>query len=190
MIEQLYLLTNNDMKLENAKNALLRHGIFIEQLKMIVPEIQSADVSEVAEFSARYAGEKLSKPVIKVDVAFEIRALNGFPGPFVKYINQWLTPEKILQLMENATDRYAQFVDCVSLYEPNSQCCRSFISNTPGRISDDICGENGWGIDKIFIPDGYDKTLASYSDEEKAEIWKGTHWRQLAEYLLSNANHG
>ena len=59
----------------------------------------------------------------------------------------------------------------------------NFISITPGCISKSISGNKGWGIDKIFIPDGKTETLACYSDEEKEGIWNQTHWFQLGEYL-------
>ena len=183
MLKHISLITNNEMKFRNSQRALKKFGIEVEQEKMEVPEIQSSDVKQIAEFSAKYAGNLINKTTIKIDVSFEIRALNGFPGPFVKYVNQWLSPEKILRLMENEKDRYAQFVDCVSLYEPEILKSVNFISITPGCISKSISGNKGWGIDKIFIPDGKTKTLACYSDEEKEGIWNQTHWFQLGEYL-------
>ena len=188
MIRAVYLITKNPVKLSNAKNVLKNYGIEVRQVEMDVPELQSSDVTQVAEYSARHAGNNINQLVVKLDVAFEIRALNGFPGPFVKYVNRWLSPEKILQLMENENDRYAKFVDCVALYEPDTQQCRSFISQTGGRIADEIRGQYGWGIDKLFIPDGCSQTLASYSDSEKLKICNQSHWQQVAEYLRNNSD--
>ena len=183
MFKHLSLITNNDMKFKNSQRVLKKFDIEVEQVKMAVPEIQSEDVTQIAEFSAKYAGDLLNKTTIKVDVSFEINALNGFPGPFVKYINQWLSPEKILCLMENEKDRTALFVDCVSFYEPEGQRCINFVSKTPGLISENVQGDNGWGVDKIFIPEGCSQTLACFSEEEKQGIWNQAHWQQLGLHL-------
>jgi non-canonical purine NTP pyrophosphatase (RdgB/HAM1 family) len=186
--EKLCLITNNELKFRNAHRVLKKFDIEVIQIEMDVPEIQSTSVKQIAEFSAKYAGDRLKTRLVKTDVAFEIRALNGFPGPFVKYVNQWLAPEKIIQLMENEKDRYAQFVDCITLYEPERQENTSFISITPGYIAEDISGLNGQGIDRIFIPEGRNKSLACYSEEEKEGIWDQIQWQQLAEYLHSGKN--
>ena len=183
MTGHLFLITNNEIKFKNSQNALKKYGIEVEQVKMDVPEIQSSDVTQIAEFSAKYAGDLINTTTIKIDVSFEIRALNGFPGPFVKYVNQWLSPDKIIRLMENEKDRYAQFIDCVSLYDPERHESVNFISITSGCISDRVRGNNGWGMDKIFIPDGKPETLACYSDEEKKGIWNQAHWQQLGVHL-------
>ena len=183
MTETLSLITNNELKFRNSQKVLRKYGIEVIQNKMDVPEIQSFEVNQIAEFSANFAGDRLNTRLIKTDVAFEIRALNGFPGPFVKYVNQWLSPEKILQIMENEKDRYAQFVDCVALYNPEGRESISFVSVTPGYISDKSDGQNGWGVDRIFIPEGRLKTLACYSDEEKEKIWNQANWQQLVQYL-------
>lgn len=184
MIDHVFLVTTNEMKFENAQYVLKKYGVSVEQVKMDVPEVQSADITQVAAYSAKYAGERLNAATLKIDVAFEIRTLGGFPGPFVKYINQWLSPEKILCLMAPEEDRYAQFVDAVSFFAPGHECV-SFLSTTPGQISRTVEGENGWGIDKIFVPDGYSKTLASMTDEQKREVWNHSHWDQLGLYLQS-----
>lgn len=184
MIDHVFLVTTNEMKFENAQYVLKKYGVNVKQVKMDLPELQSVDITQIAAYSAKYAGERLNAPTVKIDVAFEIRTLRGFPGPFVKYINQWLSPEKILQLMAFEEDRYAQFVDAVSFFTPGHECV-SYRSTTPGQISFSVEGKNGWGIDKIFVPDGYSKTLASLTDEEKRGVWNQSHWDQLGLYLQS-----
>lgn len=86
--------------------------------------------------------------------------------------------------MASEEDRYAQFVDAVSFYAPDHECV-SFLSTTPVQISHGVEGENGWGIDKIFLPDGYSKTLACLTDEQKRGVWNQFHWDQLGLCLQS-----
>ncbi|NBS41857.1 non-canonical purine NTP pyrophosphatase, partial [bacterium] len=50
-----------------------------------IPEIQSLDLEEIVRAKVRSAFEAVGGPVIIEDVSFEIAALNGMPGPFVKW---------------------------------------------------------------------------------------------------------
>lgn len=175
-------ITGNAKKVQSAQAALDPFGIKVLQEKIDTPEIQDKDIRRVAEFSARFAANELKKPVIKVDVGFEIEVLNGFPGPFSKFVNEWLSPEKVLKLLDGETNRKAKFIDVVAYCEPSKEPI-SFIAETYGIISDKSSGENGWGIDKIFVPKDYKVTLASLPDEKRVKVWNTDHWKNLAQYL-------
>ncbi|MEA3378883.1 MAG: non-canonical purine NTP pyrophosphatase [Nanoarchaeota archaeon] len=178
----LTFVTGNKRKFENARVFWERKNIKIEQNAMETPEIQSHKAEEVAKFSAQFAANKLGKPAMKVDVGFYIDALKGFPGPFVKYINQWLKPENILKMMENKENRTCYFDDVVVLSFPNGKDIVCSYK-TQGTISHEVKGKNGWGADKIFIPKGATKTLAQMTDEERRDIWENRHWKLLAKKL-------
>lgn len=178
----LTFITSNPKKFQFAQLALKEYSIQVLQKKIKTPEIQNKDAHKVAEFSAKYAAEQLDKPVIKVDVGFEIETLNGFPGPFSKFVNEWLLPEKLLKLMDGETNRKAKFVDVVAYCEPGKKPV-SFSAETKGVIANKPSGNNIWGIDQIFIPDGYSVTLASLPDKERVNVWNQDHWQQLARYL-------
>jgi non-canonical purine NTP pyrophosphatase (RdgB/HAM1 family) len=178
-------ITGNPRKIENAQKILKEYGINVVQEAMETPEIQADDPNDVARYSAKYASEKINKPVIKMDVGFHIKALNGFPGPYIKQVNNWFEPKQILHLLENQDNRECFFKDviCFASKEGESRC---FIQETKGNIAKEVTGENGWGMDKIFIPDGFNKTLASMTNEERSQVWGKKHWEELADYLKSN----
>ena len=176
------LITGNEHKLRNVKANLGAYGIEVEGEAIETPEIQASEVGEVAEYSAIYANELLKKPVLKMDVGFEISCLGGFPGPFIKYINEWLLPEKVLKMIEGEKNRKARFVDVVS-YCSSPKEVKSFKMIVEGTITETVRGENGWGIDKVFIPEGFDKTLAEMTDEERDSVWGAEHWKELVSYL-------
>jgi XTP/dITP diphosphohydrolase len=184
MIKEITFVTGNERKFKNALIFFKDSGISLIQEEMKTPEIQAGEIVEVAEYSAKYAGEKLNKAVIKVDVGFFIEELNGFPGPYIKFINKWLDPEKVLDLCANLENRKAYFEDVVSCYIPNMPI-KSFSAKTWGTLSTEVLGENGWGIDKIFIPNGFDTTLANMSDEIRSTVWSSDRWLQLVSYLKS-----
>ncbi|MBU1200642.1 hypothetical protein KJ953_03905 [Patescibacteria group bacterium] len=53
-------------------------------------------------------------------------------------------------------------------------------------IAEKVSGENGWGMDKIFIPKGVNKTKAELSDEERIGVCNKGHWEQLMEFVCKN----
>lgn len=175
-------ITGNSKKVESAQAVLNEFNIKILQLKLETPEIQDKDICKVAEYSAKFASDKLHKNVIKVDVGFEIESLNGFPGPFSKFINEWLSPNQILKIIGDESNRKAKFIDVVSYCELNKKPI-SFFAETNGTIARKPLGDNGWGLDKIFIPQGCKTTLANLSNEERIKVWNTDHWIKLAQYL-------
>ena len=106
--------TGNIGKYNIANNIFKEKGLNLMQEKIETPEIQSYNVEDVSAYSALYASKTLNKPVIKSDVGYFISALNGFPGPFVKYINGMLSSEEILKLMENKVDRTIILKECLT----------------------------------------------------------------------------
>lgn len=180
----IHLVTGNTHKVEIAKAALAPFGFGVEQINIDTPEIQSDSVAEVAKFSAKFAAEKTNLVVIKGDVGMNIEALKGFPGPFIKYINKWLTAEQFISLYINNPNKKASFVDALGYCEPGQKpVC--FITQTNGRLVTEISGDNGNMADALFIPNGYNKTIASLSKEEAIGLWSNDRYIQLSTYLQS-----
>lgn len=179
---KLYLVTGNPKKVEIAKFALAKHGINVEQLEMETPEIQSSDTEEVAKYSVKYAADKTGKAVIKGDVGMGIELLNGFPGPFVKFINEWFTAERFLSLYKEESNPQAYFIDSLGYCEPGKEpVC--FSTKTFGKLISEPRGDNGNMIDSFFIPDGFNKTIAELTKEESLKLWSNDRYTQLAIYL-------
>ena len=47
-------------------------------------------------------------------------------------------------------------------------------------------GTFGWSWDFIFIPEGYDKTMGNYNDDERFHVWNTDGYKKLAEFLKEN----
>lgn len=181
---KIYFITENKRKIERARKICQNTGIEIEQVEIDTPEIQGVDSKEIAQYSAEFAGKKSGKPVIKLDVSFHINALNGFPGPFVKYINQWLDPKYVLKMLKGVKDRSCYWTDSLAFY--NKGELKVFTANEEGTIADKPKGDNGWGMDRIFIPKGQTKTKGELSDEERIVICNKGHWEQFIEFIKKN----
>lgn len=190
MSKTLVFVTGNSYKFEVGKTVLGKAGINLVQEKLETPEIQSVDVSEIAKYSAKWAAEKLGKPIILTDAGYYIEALNGFPGPFIKYINKWLTSDDLLKLMQGKTNRKVTVKMCLAYCEPKKEPV-IFTSEALGTISKKAVKTDKQGstpINEIFIPQGFDKVETEISREQMVEFWskKETYWRKLIEYLNVN----
>jgi len=185
MTKTICLVTGNPLKVEVARNSLAKYGIEVEQLVLDTPEIQSDDTEEVAKYSVKYAAEEAGKAVIKGDFGMSIEALNGFPGPFVKFINKWFTADKFVKLYKDEANRKAYFIDALGYCEPGKDpIC--FVTNTYGTLIDSPRGDNGNMVDSLFIPDGYGKTIAELTQEETLKLWDNNRYAQLAKHLKEN----
>jgi len=184
---KLYLVTGNPKKVEVAKFALAKHGIDVEQLEMETPEIQSSDAEEVAKYSVKYAADKAGKAVIKGDFGMGIELLNGFPGPFVKFINKWFNAERFSSLYKDESNPQAYFIDSLGYCEPGKEpVC--FSTKTFGSLINEPRGDNGNMVDSLFIPKGYKKTIAELSKEESVKLWANDRYDKLAKYLKDKEN--
>jgi XTP/dITP diphosphohydrolase len=188
MTKTITFITGNQYKFEIAKKALVCKDISLEQVKLEVPEIQATDVSKIASFSAKWACEKLRKPVVVTDVGWYIESLNGFPGPYIKYINHWLTSEDLIKLMKGNSNRKIVVRGCLAYCDvgKNPIC---FMSEVYGNIADKPVKKNGASaIDEIFIPNGFDKVSTEIPREEMDNFWKKTenYWQDLANIVLND----
>lgn len=185
MSKLIYFVTGNFGKVKIAQAALAPFGFEVVQLKLDTPEIQSTETEEVAKYSVKYAAEATNKAVIKGDFGMYIEALNGFPGPFPKFINKWFTVEQFVALYKNENNKRAYFIDALGFCEPQKEpIC--FVSKTYGRLITQPQGDNGNMIDSLFIPDGFDRTIAALSEEETIKLWSNDRYTQLANYLKGN----
>ena len=172
-------ITGNKFKLLLAKKVLEPIGIEIENRVIDCPEIQSDSIEEVAKFSSKYASKELQCDTLKNDSGLVIPALKGFPSAYSKYVEETITEDGILRLMEGAKDRSAYFLEVLAYTEFNKEPI-VFVSKTVGSIAYEKSGKNGWGFDKIFIPEGENKTLACFSDDQRWKFWDDSGYKEFA----------
>ncbi len=167
---RLYFVTGNRHKLEEARLALRDCNAEIELVQADAPklEIQSMDVREVARVAALTAYLHLGKPLVVEDTGLYINALNGFPGAYAAHVYKTIGLRGVLKLLEGVEDRRARFVAAVAAVIPP----RIYVVEgvVEGRITEEPRGSHGFGYDPIFEPEGYNKTFAEMSIEEKSRI--------------------
>lgn len=163
-ISDLTVVTTNKNKLAEINEIL---GTNHKVSKIDIPEIQSLDLDEVIADKAKKAYQITGKPVLVEDISFNIHALKGLPGPFVKYFMQTLGTEGTVKLVGRAkTD--TTVVAAVAIYDGRE--LKIFKGEVQGTLSRKNRGESGFYFDKIFIPKGYKQTYAEMPQELKNRI--------------------
>lgn len=108
--------------------------------------------------------------------------LNGFPGPFVKYINGMLTSEELLKLMENKEDRNIILKECLT-YTTQTGEIKQFINEEKATIALNAYS-TGSAFDRIVV---FERQVLpkSMNIEENLEYFKRSLkiYEDMAEYL-------
>ena len=182
MEKKITYVTGNWAKIDSARQILEPLGYEVDNIKMETPEIQADDVSDVAKYSAKWAANELNKAVLKNDSGLFVKSLNGFPGVYTHYVDDTLGVDGLLKLMEGIEDREAYFKESIAYCEPGKEPI-VFEGYTKGRIDTKKSGTYGWSWDFVFIPDGEDKTLGCFPDEERWKYWSLDSYKKLVEYL-------
>lgn len=181
-MKKITYVTGNWAKVSSAKQFLEPLGIIVDNVKIPTTEIQADSVEEVAMYSAKEASEKLKCTVLKNDTGLYIEALGGFPGPYTHYADDKLGENGILKLLGNEPNRNACFVEAFAYCEYGKEPI-VFKSVTKGTISKEKSGKYGWSWDYIFIPEGKEKTMGNYPDEERFALWNTDAYYKLADFL-------
>lgn len=187
---QLVFATNNPNKLHEVQS-LIPKGITLLSLEDIgcyedVPETQDTIKGNAIQ-KASYIKEKYGYDCFADDTGLEVDALDGAPGVFsARYAGDQRNSEdniqKLLESLKHSSNRKAQFKTVIALELQGDQ--HQFTGICKGEITKNKSGTNGFGYDPIFKAEGYYKTFAELSLEEKNRIGhRGIAINQLVKFL-------
>lgn len=150
-----------------------------------IPETGNT-LEENALQKARYFYERTGENCFADDTGFEVEALDGQPGVksarFASDHDFNKNMLKVLELMQNKTNRKARFRTVVALILDGKEYL--FEGTVQGSVTQQPRGNSGFGYDPIFLPDGYDKTFAQMTLEEKNKIsHRARAMARLAQFL-------
>lgn len=182
-MKEVIMITGNNGKLKIAKEIFSKYNIKLLQHKMDTPEIQSHNVEDVSKYSAEYACNLLNKPVIKSDVGYYIEELNGFPGPFLRYINDMLSSEDILKLMKGKKNRTIYLKESLTYKNPKGEI-KQFTNIEKATISEEAMGE-GSTFDKIVIFENskYPKSMNTKQENHEHFVKTLKIYEEMAKYI-------
>ncbi len=127
-----------------------------------------------AKTIAKYTG----KPALADDSGLIVDSLDGKPGVrSSRYAGPDATDKKnrikLLKALKNIKDetkRSARFICSMILWDPRDGLVFKTDGVCEGRIGFKEKGSRGFGYDCIFIPSGYDRTMAQLGNSEKNRI--------------------
>lgn len=176
---RILLATSNKGKVREFSGLLANSDIELRTLTDLPPE-QRVDVSETGDSYEQNAtlkavafGDLTGFPTLADDSGFEVEALDNEPG--VRSA-RWLPgtdaerTAAILRKLESATNRRARFVCVLCFYQPATKSIDTFRGEVVGTVATEPHGEDGFGYDPIFVPEGYEMSFASLGSSIKQKI--------------------
>jgi XTP/dITP diphosphohydrolase len=151
-----------------------------------------ATFSENAAIKSHYVYENYGLNCFGDDSGLEVDALDGAPGVWsARYAGEHGNHEannaKLIKNLEGIANRSARFVTVISLVWEGREYF--FEGTVEGIIRQECAGVKGFGYDPLFHPEGFDKTFAEMSLEEKNRLsHRAKAVEKLAEFLNNYAS--
>lgn len=144
-------------------------------------------LEENSQEKAAYLFQQIQIPVFSDDSGLEVEALNGKPGVHTAHYagdrDASKNMAKVLQELEGAETRKAQFRAVVTFMDGTEE--QQFEGIVTGEIATKLLGDDGFGYDPIFFPEGASRTFAQMTAQEKNEI---SHRKRAVEKLAQFLN--
>lgn len=187
---KLVFATGNEHKVSEAQLIL---GRKIPELEIVAhdgsePIESGVTFLENALIKARSAYRATGQAAFADDSGLAVEVMGGSPGIFSAIwagtrsdkVNRELLLQQLRDIPEQ--HRQASFICTIALVEAQGET--SFTGVWPGRIAFDVRGENGFGYDPVFIPEGFEVTAAELDAEVKTSYsHRAMAMQQMAEFL-------
>ena len=171
--------TGNAGKLRELRRILEAQGHEVVSQKELGITIEPEETGTTFEANARIKAEAFctatGKPVIADDSGLTVEALDGAPGVHsARYTGNHDDSDAdrynlLLRNLGGRDDRAARFVCSLCCAFPNGDILTA-EGTCEGTILSAPRGENGFGYDPVFRPDGFDRSMAELTMEEKNAI--------------------
>jgi non-canonical purine NTP pyrophosphatase (RdgB/HAM1 family) len=164
-MKDITFITGNQGKADYLSKYL---GFPVKHVKLDLDEIQSLDLKKIIEHKVRQAYQKIQTPVIVEDVSLEFKALGRLPGTFIRFFIEEMPFEDICSLLDGKSRE--AIARCIFGYY-DGENLELFEGKLDGEIAKAPAGENGFGWDRIFIPEGYELTRAQLNEEDDRKTY-------------------
>jgi len=176
----LYFITGNKNKFSEV-NAIIPN---VEQLDIDLPEIQSIDAKEIIKAKLLEALNHKQDEFIVEDTSLYFDCLNDLPGPLIKWFMKTIGNEGLFNIVEKLGNNKAEAKTIIG-YAKSLDEIYYFEGSIKGSIVSPV-GRFGFGWDPIFKPDGFSKSFAELTEEEKNEIsMRRTALNKLKEFMMA-----
>nr|WP_297165048.1 non-canonical purine NTP diphosphatase [uncultured Dysgonomonas sp.] len=186
-MRKLVFSTNNEHKLEEVRVKLGKYYQVIS-LKDLGDDTDVPETGDTLEENAMIKADYLWKTYqlncFADDTGLEVEALDNAPGVYsARYAGEHKSSEdnvaKLLKELEGKENRRARFRTVIALIMGGKRYL--FEGKIEGTITTSPKGTSGFGYDPVFQADGYDKTFAELTLEDKNNI---SHRAKAVEQLV------
>ncbi len=175
---KIYFITSNEGKFKDAKSIIPE----IEKMEIDLPEIQEINPKKIIEAKLIEANKQKKGRFIISDASLYLEAIPGLPGPLIKWFEKTIGNLGLFQLAKNMGN-FGAYAKVIVGYMDDRDKINYFEGEIKGKIVKPR-GSNGFGWDEIFQPNGFKKTFAEMTFEEKNKISHGRiALEKLKEYL-------
>lgn len=163
-MKELTFVSGNDVKAEQLRRHL---PITILREKVDLPEIQSLDVLEVVADKALRAYEILKCPVLVEDFSMQLKGLNGFPGPLLKWFTSSLSGAEICKMLDGKSRAAIAQIGVAICDESGVQ---TFLGEHVGKVALRPRVTGSFMFESLFIPFGSEQTWSEMTVEDKIKF--------------------
>lgn len=190
-MKNIVFATNNSHKLQEIRSIVGgRYNILSLSDIDCHDEIpETADTLEGnAILKARWVSEKYGYDCFADDTGLEVYIIGNRPGVYsARYAGEPCDSEKnidkLLSELDGLNDRRARFRTVIALISNNE--LKEFEGKIEGVVIKERRGNGGFGYDKVFVPEGYDRTFAEMESFEKNSI---SHRAKATQLLIDYLN--
>lgn len=190
--EKITFITGNKKKLEEVVQILAsgaeKPPFVVDSQKIDLPELQGKSPSDIAIEKCKLAAKEADGPVMCEDTCLCFNALNGLPGPYIKWFLDSLGHDGLNKMLAGYEDKTA-YALCIFALSAGPNCePKIFEGRTDGKIVP-ARGPMDFGWDPDFEPnEGKGLTFAEMPKEDKNAIsHRGRALEKLRSWLVANA---
>ena len=197
---KIVLASRNKKKIRELKKIIEDGTVFDENetINILTPD-DFPECEEVEEDGDTFEANAIKKavyiakttglPAVADDSGIAVDALDGAPGVYsARYAGEacddTANNTKLIDELKSVPEekRTARFVCCIALAHGDD--VRTFMGTVEGRIGHENKGDNGFGYDPLFYPEGHDRTFAQMNDDEKNSMsHRGRALGELQKYI-------
>ncbi len=173
---ELYFISGNQGKIQEVQEVLPN----IKNIDLDLPELQEIDPMHIIAEKLKVATKEIQGQFIVEDTSLYLDCINGLPGPLIKWFLQSLGNEGIYELISNYGNSNAIAKSIIGYYDGKEM--HFFVGEMKGTIVQPK-GDAGFGWDKIFMPEGYDKTFAELAAENRKPSMRKIALHKLKDFI-------
>jgi non-canonical purine NTP pyrophosphatase (RdgB/HAM1 family) len=177
--EQLIFVSSNPNKAIEVERIL---AMPLLRVAISLPEIQAATIEEITRYKLEVARTKGYSRLVVEDVSLGFIELGNFPGPYIKWLLESVGGRGLAAISYALREPRALAQCCVGYWDGSEP--HVFLGEVEGKILVEPRGEQSFGWDAWFQPDGSEQTFAEMKPEDKDAVsHRGKAFRLLRDHL-------